>query len=222
MPMPFLNADLVHPNHLPDGTLDPRTAQLSRAIDHPNFVVGDFTYATAHVPPEDWAAYLAPYTYKGAPEKLFIGKFCQIADRVRIITASANHAMHGISTYPFAMYDRDHFQDYLAQLEPRRDTVIGNDVWIGDGATILPGARIGSGVIIAAGAVVRGEVPDYAIVSGNPAQIVKMRFDESMIDRLITLAWWDWPTDLIELTAPSLARSDVAALEEIKREKAPK
>jgi virginiamycin A acetyltransferase len=114
------------------------------------------------------------------------------------------------------MYDRDHFSEYLKQLEPRRDTVIGNDVWIGDGATILPGARVGSGVIVGAGAVVRGVVPNYAIVSGNPAQIVKMRFTDFDIARIVDLAWWDWPIDAIEEAAPMLARSDIAALEALK------
>jgi len=185
-------------------------------IRHPNIVVGDFTYATAQKPPKDWAAHLAPYTYAGAPEKLWIGKFCQIAERVRIITASANHAMHGISTFPFAMYDRENLAEYAKELEARRDTFIGNDVWIGDGATILPGARLGSGVIVGAGAVVRGVVPDYGIVSGNPARVVKMRFSGADIGRILDLAWWDWSTDLIEKAATSLARSDIDALEALK------
>jgi virginiamycin A acetyltransferase len=216
MPKSFLDNNAVYPVRNRDGSIDGRTVHLSRIIDHPNLIIGDFTYATSHSPPDDWANHLAPYTYAGAPEKLHIGKFCQIADRVRIITASANHAMRGISTYPFAMYDRDHFSEYLKQLEPRRDTVIGNDVWIGDGATILPGARVGSGVIVGAGAVVRGVVPNYAIVSGNPAQIVKMRFTDFDIARIVDLAWWDWPIDAIEEAAPMLARSDIAALEALK------
>lgn len=214
MPIHFIDRDAVHPVHHPDGSPDLKTVHLARAIDHPNFQIGDYTYATVYGPvPEDWAIHLAPYTYRGAPERLIVGKFCQIADRTRIITASANHAMHGISTYPFALHDPAHFADYLAQLEPRHDTVIGNDVWIGDGAVILPGARIGSGVIIGAGSVVHGEVPDYAIVSGNPAKVPRMRFSDAEIARFLALAWWAWPIELIGQAAPALARADIPALE---------
>ena len=93
-----------HPVMLPDGTRHSGTVFLSAVIDHPRFEVGDYSYASAHHPPDDWAAYLAPYLYDFSPERLVIGKFCQIADSVRFITASANHRYDGISTFPFAVF----------------------------------------------------------------------------------------------------------------------
>lgn len=208
-----LDAALPHPMHLPNGQLNTGLVYLNRVIAHPNIQIGDFTYASSFDPPQDWAARLAPYLYPGAPERLVIGRFCQIADRVRIITNSANHPMAGISTYPFAIFDHARLRDYVDQLGALRDTVIGNDVWIGDGAVILPGARIGSGVIIGAGAVVGGEVPDYAIIAGNPGRLIRRRFDDATIARLMALAWWDWPVERIEAAIPALARADLDALE---------
>ncbi|ABL68850.1 CatB-related O-acetyltransferase [Paracoccus denitrificans] len=211
----FLDAALPHPMRFPDGTLNRGLVHLNRVIDHPNIEIGDFTYASSFDPPDDWAVRLAPYTYAGAPEQLVIGRFCQIADRVRIVTASANHPMAGISTYPFAIFDHARVGDYIDQISGLPDTVIGHDVWIGDGATILPGARIGSGVIIGAGAVVGGLVPDYAVVAGNPARVMRMRFDDATIARLLALQWWHWPPARIARATAALARADVAALEEL-------
>lgn len=213
----FPDAALPHPMHLPDGRLNTGLVHLNRVIDHPNIRIGDHSYASSFDPPRDWAARLAPYTYAGAPEHLVIGRFCQIADRVRIITDSANHPMRGLSTYPFAIFDHSRLADYLDEIGSLRDTVIGNDVWIGDGATILPGARIGNGVIIGAGAVVGGKVPDYAVVAGNPGRTIRMRFDAETVARLLELAWWDWPPDRIEAALPALAHGDLAALEDIAR-----
>ena len=123
-----LEPTLRHPLVFPDGTVLPNMVHLNQVIDHPNIQIGDFTYANDFDPPADWAARLAPYIYPGAPEKLVIGRFCQIADRVRIITDSANHPMAGFSTYPFAIFDLTRLRDYVDQLGALRDTVIGNDV----------------------------------------------------------------------------------------------
>lgn len=211
----FLDADLCHPMRFADGTVNRGLVHLACAIDHPNIEVGSFSYASSFDAPEDWAARLAPYTYPGAPERLVIGRFCQIADGVRFITASANHPMTGISTYPFAIFDTARVGDYIDQISGLPDTVIGNDVWIGDGATILPGAWIGNRVIIGAQAVVTGQVPDYAVVVGNPARVIRYRFDPGTIARLLALKWWDWPIDRIGRATAALARADVDALEQI-------
>lgn len=208
-----LDAAKPHPMILPNGQLNTGLVYLNRVITHPNIEIGDFTYASSFDPPQDWAGRLAPYLYPGAPERLVIGRFCQIADRVRIITDSANHPMKGLSTYPFAIFDFAKLRLYVDELGALRDTVIGNDVWIGDGAVILPGARIGSGVIIGAGAVVGGEVPDYAIVAGNPGRVIRRRFDDATIARLMALRWWDWPAEKIEAATPALAQADLDALE---------
>ncbi|RNF32835.1 CatB-related O-acetyltransferase [Paracoccus methylarcula] len=212
MPVKFLGATSAYPMCFPDGRINHGLVHLNRVIDHPNIEIGDYTYASSFAPPEDWAAQLAPYTYRGAPERLLIGRFGQIADGVRIITASANHPMAGVSTYPFAIFDHERVGDYIEQISDLPDTVIGHDVWLGDGAVILPGARIGNGVIVGARAVVSGEIPDYAIVAGNPARIVRMRFDPPDIRRLQELAWWNWPASRIDAATSALAAGDIGAL----------
>ncbi len=210
--MPFIDASRRHPFVFADGTEHPNMVHLSRVIDHPNITVGDYTYANDFAPPPDWASHLAPYLYPGAPERLTIGRFCQIAHGVRFITASANHAMTGITTYPFAVFDPttiDAFRDSFTGLP---DTTIGHDVWIGHGALVLPGVTIGSGAIIGAGAVVARDVPPYAIVAGNPARMIRHRFSDADIACLLALSWWDWDLNRIRAALPALLAADVAAL----------
>ncbi len=212
MPFSLPDAARLHPVTLPDGTPHAGTVYLKNAVDHPRMEVGDFTYASDFDPPEagGWAQRLAPYLFDFAQEKLRIGKFCQIAHGVRFIGAAANHDSRGISTFPFAVFDPDTMLGYQPDT---RDTVLGHDVWLGYGALVTPGARIGNGVIVGAGAVVRGSVPDYAVVSGNPARVVRMRFSEAEIATLNRLGWWDWPAEAIARARPALEAGDVAALE---------
>ena len=212
MPFALPDAARLHPITLPDGTPHEGTVHLRSAIDHPRIDVGDFTYASdfAPPPPEGWAARLAPYLFDFSQERLEIGSFCQIAHGVRFITASANHAMTGISTYPFAVMSPETMSGFQPDT---RDTVVGHDVWLGYGALVLPGSRIGNGVVVGAGSVVRGTVPDYAVVTGNPARIVRMRFAEAEIERLNQIAWWAWPAERIAAARPALEAGHVSALE---------
>lgn len=210
MPYALPAPDGAYPISMPDGSPITGTVLLKPLITHPNFEVGNYSYASDFDPPEDWAGRLAPYLFPFSKERLVIGRFCQIAHGVRFITASANHLMAGVSTYPFPVFDGTATEDYQPD---RRDTVIGHDVWLGHGAMVLPGARIGNGAIIGAGAVVRGEVPDYAVVAGNPGQVVKMRFPADQIARLLELAWWHWPEANIIAARAALEHGDVAALE---------
>lgn len=214
MPARFSLPDAArrHPITLPDGSPHVGTVHLKAVIDHPRFVVGDYTYASDFDPPEDWAARLAPYLFPFSQESLSIGKFCQIAHGVRFIGSSANHATDGLTTYPFTVFDPDAMTGYQPDT---RDTTIGHDVWLGYGAMVLPGARIGNGVIVGAGSVVRGAIPDYAIVTGNPAKVVRMRFSEDVIARLNALAWWDWPAERIAAARPAFEVGDVGALERL-------
>jgi virginiamycin A acetyltransferase len=209
----FLNAAARHPMHFADGRANPCMAHLARVIDHPNIEVGDYTYANDFDPPADWAARLAPYTYAGAPERLRIGKFCQIAHGARFITASANHPMSGFTTYPFPVFDTSKLELFKQSLRGLPDTVIGHDCWIGHGALILPGVRLGHGVIVGAGAVVTGDMPDYAVVAGNPARVVRMRFAPEVIAALLAMRWWDWDLARIEAALPALMTGDLALLE---------
>lgn len=130
------------------------------------------------------------------PEELItIGSFCSIAQDV-VIQCGGRHRSDFASTFPFEQImlqatDRDRIY------KTTRPTVIGNDVWICDRATITGGVRIGHGAIIGAGAVVFGKVPPYAVVAGNPAQIVSYRFGQDTIKRLLDLSWWDWSDETI-------------------------
>ena len=213
MPGPFADPNTLHPVLLPDGTAHAGTVFLKAAIDHPRIAVGDYSYASAHHPPEDWAAHLAPYLYPFSPERLTIGRFCQIASGVQFITASANHRHDGFSSFPFMVFGAGDAAGRPSMPQPGRDTSIGHDVWIGTGATILPAAQIGNGVIVGAGAVVSGEVPSYAVIAGNPARVVRPRFDETTIARLQRLCWWDWPIETILAAEAEICGGDIEALE---------
>lgn len=211
MPLPFLpDPKIAHPILLPDGSAYEGAVFLKNVIDHPRFKVGDYTYADSFDCPKDWAFHLAPYLYHSSSEKLLIGKFGQIASGVKFITSSANHATRALTTYPFPIFKRAEVDGYQPD---QRDTLIGHDVWLGNGAVILPGARIGHGVIVGAGAVVRGTIPDFSVVVGNPAQVVRTRFSAADIARLLALAWWDWPRDAIAAARPALEAADISALE---------
>ena len=202
-----------YPIMLADGQVSRATVFLKPLIAQDNFEVGAYTYASDRSAPSDWAATLAPYLYPGAPGGLRIGRFCAIAEGTRFITAGANHATAGITPYPFPIFDAPQRATYQPD---RRDTVIGHDVWFGHGSTVMAGAQIGHGAIIGAGAVVRGEVPAYAVVTGNPGRVHHMRFDPEAVARLLALAWWDWPADVIAAAQPALQAADIAALEALR------
>ncbi|WP_371171550.1 CatB-related O-acetyltransferase [Aliiroseovarius sp. 2305UL8-7] len=212
MPLVMPDATRVHPVTLPDGSHHEGTVFLSNVIDQPNIEVGAFTYASDFDPPgpDGWASRLAPYLFPMSEGRLIIGKFCQIASGVRFITASANHAYHGLTSFPFGIFTLD--QEVMAQPD-NRDTRIGHDVWLGYGAIVCPAVTIGNGVIVGAGAVVRDDVPDYAIVAGNPAKIVRMRLQQSDVSRMNQLAWWDWPVELIARARNALETGDLEGLE---------
>ncbi|MFQ6553004.1 CatB-related O-acetyltransferase [Aestuariibius insulae] len=210
MDMP--DPDQTYPIRLPDGSRHQGTIHVNRMLDHPNIDVGDYTYYSDFDPPADGAALaarLAPYLFPNSSEMLRIGKFCQIAHGTRFITASANHPAGLITSYPFQIFDPAHMANYHPD---ERDTRIGNDVWLGYNSMVLPGATVGNGVIVGAGSVVRGDIPDYAVVIGNPAQVIRMRFPEAEIETLNELAWWDWPAGKIAAHRLLIEGSDVTAL----------
>ncbi|MCC5993339.1 MAG: CatB-related O-acetyltransferase [Rhodobacteraceae bacterium] len=208
----FPDPDTRNPITLTGGVAHQGTVFLRAVIDHPRWQVGDYSYASAHTPPQDWAQHLAPYLYAFSPEKLVLGRFCQIADGVQFITASANHRYDGFSSFPFAVFHR-RIADAPSLPAPGPDTVIGNDVWIGAGARILPGAHIGDGVIIGAGAVVSGIVAPYQIIAGNPARVVRTRFAPDVVARLVALRWWDWPIDHVLRHEAAICGADIFRLE---------
>ena len=130
--------------------------------------------------------------YKGSESKVEIGNYCSIAKNVRIITGGI-HPVGFISTYPFRIKFQmeSAYQDGMPY--SKGDVIIGNDVWIGSGVTILSGVKIGDGAVLAANSLISRDVPNYAVVAGNPAVILKYRFNEQQIEELIKLQWWNWP-----------------------------
>ncbi|MEM9529261.1 MAG: CatB-related O-acetyltransferase, partial [Bacteroidota bacterium] len=138
------------------------------------------------------------YLFDFTGDKLIIGKFCMIASDVTFIMNGANHLSEAITSYPFAIFGKDWANAMEGKQYPMKgNTTIGNDVWIGYGATIMPGVTVGDGAIIATKAVVTKNVPAYSIVGGNPAREIRKRFSPEIIEQLLVLKWWDWPLEKI-------------------------
>ncbi|WP_127902734.1 CatB-related O-acetyltransferase [Solirhodobacter olei] len=209
----FPGALTRHPVTLPDGSTHEGTVFLKAAIDHPNVEVGDYAYYSDFERVENYAARLAPYLYPGAPERLVIGAFAQIAHGVRFITASAYHAMSGLSTFPFRIFDPAQMEHYRDEAAARGDIIVGPDAWLGHEARVMAGVTIGAGAVIGAQAVVASDIPAYGVAVGNPARVVRIRFPDAVVARLLRLAWWDWPIDRILAALPAIEAGDIDALE---------
>jgi virginiamycin A acetyltransferase len=202
---------LIHP--LPDVE---RIAFLKPLVDAPNVEIGAFTYYDDPEGPEHFLEKCVRYHYPFLGDRLVIGRFCALATGMRFIMNGANHVMTGFSTYPFNIFGHG----WEAGFDPagytaglRGDTTVGNDVWIGTNATVLPGITIGDGAIVAAEAVVSRDVPPYAVVAGNPARQVSSRFEPDVVERLLTIAWWNWPVDKIGRNLDAVRGSDIHKLE---------
>ena len=180
-------------------------------IKNPNIIVGDFTYFAD----TDFESHVSHH-YDFISDKLIIGKFCQIAAGVEFVMNGANHQMNAATTYPFYIFGTwEQNAPAQSDLPLKGDTVVGNDVWIGQNATILPGVHIGDGAIIGANAVVASNVEPYTIVAGNPAKLIRKRFDDELTALLLEFKWWDKSIDEINRLLPILTCSD---LEKIRAE----
>lgn len=174
-------------------------------ITNPSIIVGEFTYI-ADAEFESHVSHLYPWN----DDRLIIGKFCQIAAGVEFVMNGANHQMNAISTFPFYTLEGwDMAPPALSDLPLKGDTIIGNDVWIGQNAVILPGVHIGNGAIIGANSVVGSHVDDYTIVVGNPAKVLRKRFDDEMIALLLQFQWWDKSVNEINSLIPVLTCGDL-------------
>jgi virginiamycin A acetyltransferase len=150
------------------------------------------------------------YHFDFVGDKLIIGKFCMIASDVKFIMNGANHITESISSYPFAIFGEDWRNAMDGKNYPTKgDTVIGNDVWIGYNATIMPGIKIGDGAIIATNSTVTKDVEPYSIVGGNPAKEIKKRFSEVEIKKLLELKWWDWSIEKITENVQNLTAKNI-------------
>lgn len=211
--MKNISPNETHPVKTTDGNIWPCTIFLKNFINHPNIEIGDYTYYNNFtLPVDDVRQLLVPYLHDAAPEKLMIGKFVQIAHGVQIITSSANHQMDGFSTYPFNIFGEPWSSAYAPNWPNKGDTIIGNDVWIGHEALIMPAVTIGDGAIIASRSVVTKDVPPYSIVGGNPAKVIRQRFDDETIEALLTIQWWNWPIEKITKHLPAIVGGNIKAL----------
>lgn len=192
----------------------PQVCFISNTVRNPNIIVGDYTY---YDDPEDSEGFERNvlYHFPFIGDRLVIGKFCAIARGVRFIMNGANHRMSGISTYPFQIFGNgwEAAAPGDGDLPYKGDTVIGNDVWIGYDALVMPGVRIGNGAIVAARSVVVSDVPPYAVVGGNPARVIKERFAPDVVARLEAIAWWDWSIEKVTQHLRVIVSGDVDALE---------
>ncbi|MDJ0568809.1 MAG: CatB-related O-acetyltransferase [Pleurocapsa sp. MO_192.B19] len=175
--------------------------------------MGDYTYYDDPEDSEDFERNVL-YHYPFSQDKLIIGKFCALATGIKFIMNGANHKISGFSTYPFYIFgngwekvtpDDDEFPF-------KGDTVVGNDVWIGYESVIMPGLTIGDGAIVAAKSVVVNDVPPYCVVGGNPAKIIKRRFNNETIKALLEIAWWNWGIEKISANLEYITSADIDAL----------
>lgn len=187
-----------------------RTVYLKNIIKSPQIIVGDYTY---YDDPEDVYNFEKNvlYLFEFIGDKLIVGKFCQIATGVRFIMNGGNHAMNGTSTYPFKIFGKS-WSNASLDTPSRGDIVIGNDVWIGNNVTIMNGVKIGDGAIIGTNSLVTKNVDPYSVVGGNPAALLKKRFDESTIEFLLKLKWWDWGVEKITKHIDLITNGDIEAL----------
>lgn len=170
--------------------------------DRPNISVGHYTYGHPK---------FITYTNK---DFITIGSFCSIADDV-VIFGGGEHRTDWITTYPLRIVFKLPFANEDGHPHTKGETRIGNDVWIGYRAIILSGVTIGDGAVIGAGSVVTKDVPPYVIVAGNPARVVKHRFDERFINELMAAKWWFWPIEKIIKNVDVLCGNDVERLRDI-------
>jgi virginiamycin A acetyltransferase len=163
-----------------------------------NVEIGAYTYCDEPGGPDAFRANIL-YHFGISGDRLRIGRFCAIATGVRFMMNDANHRLDGLTTFPFQALSADWRGRFEGEASwpSRGDTVIGNDVWLGYEALVLPGATIGDGAVVGARAVVGGDVPPYAVAVGNPARIVRRRFDDPTVARLLALRWWDWDIEAI-------------------------
>lgn len=200
--MRFPDSNSVYPIH---GIT--RTCFLKNIITNPQIIVGDYTYYDDPVDVYNFEKNVL-YLFDFVGDKLIIGKFCQIASNVRFIMNGANHAVNGLSTYPFKIFGQS-WSDADLDAPLKGNTVIGNDVWIGNSVTIMPGVTIGDGAIIGSCSLVTRDVAPYTIVGGNPAQVIRNRFHESTVQKLLQLQWWHWPVEKITVNLAAITNGNI-------------
>jgi virginiamycin A acetyltransferase len=191
----------------------PQVCYIRNTITNPNIIVGEYSY---YDDPEDSEGFERNvlYHFPFIGDRLVIGKFCAIARGAKFIMNGANHKLDGFSTYPFQIFGNgwERVMPQMHELPFKGDTVIGNDVWIGYDALVMPGVRIGDGAIIASRSVVVADVAPYTIAGGNPARPIRRRFPDEVIAGLLEIAWWDWEIEKITRNLEAIVGSDLERL----------
>ncbi|MCR6669995.1 type B chloramphenicol O-acetyltransferase [Devosia ginsengisoli] len=188
--------------------------RLDEQVTHPNIVVGRYSYYSGYYHGhsfDDCARFLLP---DPDADKLVVGSFCSIGSGAAFIMAgNQGHRHDWASSFPFFyMPEMPEFAGAIDAFAPAGDTVIGNDVWIGTEAIVMPGVRIGHGAVIGTRALVTRDVEPYTIIGGNPGKPIRKRFDDEQVAMLLDMAWWDWPDDRLKAAMPLLCSGDIAAL----------
>ncbi len=206
------------PNKAIPNENNPSVCFIKNVVTRPNIIVGDYTYYDDDTGAERFEEHVTHH-YEFLGDKLIIGKFCAIAKGVEFVMNGANHRMNSVTTYPFNIMGEgwEKATPALTDLPFKGDTVVGNDVWFGAGITVMPGVHIGDGAIIAARSVVTKDVAPYAIVGGNPARLIRQRFDDELTDYLLRIKWWDWPPEKIFANLDALCSADLDRIRTINK-----
>lgn len=185
-----------------------REIYVKPTVANSNIIVGEFTY----IADSEFESHVTHH-YEWLGDKLIIGKFCQIGSGVEFLMNGANHQMNAVSTFPFYTLEGWNMNPPSpCDLPFKGDTVIGNDVWIGQNAVILPGVHIGDGAIIGANCVVGSDVEPYTIVVGNPLRVLRKRFDDELIGLMLEWKWWDKSIEEIDGLIPVLTSGDLESV----------
>ena len=205
-----------NPNEIFPNPKIPSLCFIKNVIKNPNIIVGEYTYYDEINGAENFESHVTHH-YDFIGDKLIIGKFCAIAKGIEFIMNGANHRINAITTYPFNIMKNgwEKSAPSLSDLKLKGNTIIGNDVWIGQNVTVLPAVHIGDGAIIGANSVVAKDIPPYSVAVGNPCEVKRKRFDEDLIEYLLKIKWWDWSAEKIFKNMEALCSGDLSKIKNI-------
>jgi virginiamycin A acetyltransferase len=189
---------------------------IKPSITRKNIIAGEYSYYDSKHGESFEDQVL--YHYEAIGDRLIIGKFCSIGPGTTFLMNGSNHRMDG-STFPFHLFGNG-WEQHVPSLEAlplKGDTKVGNDVWIGRDATILPGVTIGDGAIIAARSVVTKDVSPYCVVGGNPAKLIKKRYPDEVIRDWLEIRWWDWDVEEIHQNLEFIINGEIERLKRHRR-----